>query len=52
MAVVGTGSDMSSPYETPAVRCTETQQHITLGGYEVRKYIAPMTDFNENLQNV
>lgn len=38
---------MSSPYETAAVCCTETQQYITQEGYEVRKYIAPMTDFNE-----
>lgn len=38
---------MSSPYETPAVCCTETQQYITLEGYEVRKCIVPMADFNE-----
>lgn len=43
---------MSSPYETPAVCCMETQQYITLEGYEVIKYMAPMTVFNENLQNV
>lgn len=43
---------MSGPYETPAVCCTETQQYITLGGYEVRKYIALMTDFNETIQNL